>query len=140
LILSFWKPHSLGKPEPDKRYKVLLLMIKSSTLKIFSCVLILCAAPTLPQEELFSYRTLEARIPQNHPLRKLRAVVDLLLATLDEAFDALVCAPRPGLHSTGTPALHQSVASPVFEPLRAAVGGAHRLQPALPRVRRLDVG
>jgi transposase len=41
------------------------------------------------QEQLFSYRTLEARIPQNHPLRKLRAVVDILLATLDDEFDEL---------------------------------------------------
>jgi transposase len=44
----------------------------------------------ITQEELFSYRTLEARIPHKHPLRKLRKVVDLLLATtLDDEFDAL---------------------------------------------------
>jgi transposase len=43
----------------------------------------------ITQEELFSYRTLEARIPKNHPLRKLRAVVDMLLTTLDAEFDAL---------------------------------------------------
>jgi transposase len=43
----------------------------------------------ITQEELFSYRTLEARIPKNHPLRKLRAVIDILLATLDDEFDAL---------------------------------------------------
>jgi hypothetical protein len=43
----------------------------------------------ITQEELFSYRTLEARIPQKHPLRKLRAVVNLLLAKLDDEFNAL---------------------------------------------------
>ena len=43
----------------------------------------------ITQEELFSYRTLEARIPKHHPLRKLRAVVDLLPATLDDEFNAL---------------------------------------------------
>jgi transposase len=43
----------------------------------------------ITQEELFSYRTLEARIPKNHPLRKLRAVVDMLLTPLDGEFDAL---------------------------------------------------
>jgi transposase len=41
------------------------------------------------QDELFSYRTLESRIPIEHPLRKLRSVVDILLTTLDEEFDAL---------------------------------------------------
>jgi len=43
----------------------------------------------LTQEELFSYRAQEARIPKNHPLRKLRAFVDILLTTLDDEFDAL---------------------------------------------------
>ncbi len=40
---------------------------------------------------LFSYRTQEERIPQNHPLRKLRGVVDALLGTLHAEFDALYC-------------------------------------------------
>ncbi len=41
------------------------------------------------QNELFSYRTLESRIPGDHPLRKLRYLVDILLTTLDEEFDDL---------------------------------------------------
>ena len=36
------------------------------------------------QEELFSYRTLEERIPSSHPIRKLREMVDLLLKSMDE--------------------------------------------------------
>lgn len=43
----------------------------------------------ITQEQLFSYRTLENRIPKKHPLRKLRKVADLLLATLNDEFDAL---------------------------------------------------
>lgn len=31
------------------------------------------------QSEMFSYRTLEQRIPASHPLRKLRVVVDGIL-------------------------------------------------------------
>lgn len=43
----------------------------------------------ITQEQLFSYRTLDSRIPPTHPLRELRKVVDLLLTTLDDEFDAL---------------------------------------------------
>lgn len=41
------------------------------------------------QSEIFSYRTLEERIPPSHPLRKLRALVDSILATLHGEFEAL---------------------------------------------------
>ena len=41
------------------------------------------------QAALFSYRTLEARIPQDHPLRKLRVVVDGLLSAMHSDFEAL---------------------------------------------------
>jgi len=41
------------------------------------------------QSEMFSYRTLEERIPASHPLRKLRALVDGILATLHGEFEAL---------------------------------------------------
>lgn len=43
----------------------------------------------ITQTELFSYKTLEERIPQGHLLRKLRRVVDLLLATMDDELGAL---------------------------------------------------
>ena len=38
---------------------------------------------------MFSCISLEERVPQTHPLRKLRAVVDALLATMDREFDAV---------------------------------------------------
>lgn len=41
------------------------------------------------QSALFSYSTLEARVPQKHPLRKLRVVVDAVLASMYAEFDAL---------------------------------------------------
>ncbi len=43
----------------------------------------------ITQVTLFSYRTLEDRIPNAHPLRKLRVVVDAILATMDAEFNAL---------------------------------------------------
>ena len=43
----------------------------------------------ITQEALFSYRTLEERIPADHPLRQLRKVVDILLTTMDAERDAL---------------------------------------------------
>ena len=41
------------------------------------------------QSEMVSYRTLEQRIPASHPLRKLRAMVDGILAALHADFEAL---------------------------------------------------
>lgn len=40
------------------------------------------------QTDLFSYVQLEDRIPQSHPLRKIRQMVDLVLASMDELFDS----------------------------------------------------
>lgn len=41
------------------------------------------------QDELCSYRTLESRGPSDHPICKLRSLVDMILTTLDEEFPAL---------------------------------------------------
>ena len=43
----------------------------------------------LKQNELFSYTTLEQRIPDDHPLRPLRELVDTVLASMDQNFDRL---------------------------------------------------
>lgn len=42
-----------------------------------------------PQQVLFSYRSMDERIPQNHPLRAVRDLVDPLLARLAPSLDAL---------------------------------------------------
>ena len=41
------------------------------------------------QGAMFSYISLEERVPQAHPLRKLRAVVDALLSTMNREFEAV---------------------------------------------------
>lgn len=51
-----------------------------------------------PQEDLFSYRTLESRIPASHPIRKVRQVVDAALKQMDPAFDQMYAsAGRPSI-------------------------------------------
>jgi transposase len=40
------------------------------------------------QSSLFSYVSLEERIPKDHPIRKLRVVVDRLLRQMDDKIDA----------------------------------------------------
>jgi len=41
------------------------------------------------QHELFGYGSLEERVPQDHPLRPIRAMVDEALKALDGCFDSL---------------------------------------------------
>ena len=43
----------------------------------------------LRQETMFSYVAPEARVPERHPLRAVRAMVDQALAALDAEFEAL---------------------------------------------------
>ena len=38
---------------------------------------------------MFSYISLEERVPKQHPLRKLRSMVDALLATMSTDFEAV---------------------------------------------------
>jgi transposase len=42
-----------------------------------------------PQTALFSYVSLEERVPRDHPLRKMRILVDAVLATMDADFSAV---------------------------------------------------
>lgn len=45
--------------------------------------------PDTTQHAMFSYRSLEERIPANHPLRKLRVLVDGILASMHATFEQL---------------------------------------------------
>jgi transposase len=54
--------------------------------------------PDTTQAEMFSYRSLEERIPASHPLRKLRVVVDGILASMHPSFEKLYSRiGRPGI-------------------------------------------
>src|SRR5579859_2982320 len=41
------------------------------------------------QEAMFSYVSLEARVPQEHPLRAIRRIVDEILAGMSSRFDSM---------------------------------------------------
>jgi transposase len=41
------------------------------------------------QDSMFSYLTLEQRVPQDHPLREIRTLTDGLLQSLDPELDKL---------------------------------------------------
>ena len=41
------------------------------------------------QEQLFSYVGLETYVPENHPLRRVRKVVDQMLAEMDGELEGL---------------------------------------------------
>jgi hypothetical protein len=41
-----------------------------------------------PQASMFSYVSLEHRVPADHPLRRLRALIDGILANMNTVFEA----------------------------------------------------
>ena len=44
---------------------------------------------TEDQNELFSYLPLESRVPEDHPLRRIRAMVEEILKGMSKKFDRL---------------------------------------------------
>lgn len=46
-----------------------------------------------PQQVLFSFRSMDERIPATHPLRAMRAMVDPILVRLGPHLDALYADP-----------------------------------------------
>ena len=89
---------------------------------------------------LFSYVSCEARVPPDHPLRLIRAVVDEALDVLSPEFDRLYArVGRPGI---APEKLLRALLLQAFysDPVRTAVDGAAGLQPAVPLVRRLVDG
>ena len=85
--------------------------------------------------ELFSYVDLEKRVPEHHPLRLIRRIVNEVLADLDREFAELYAAEgRPSI--AGAASAGAFVASVLHNPLGTPVDGAVALQFALPLVRR----
>src|SRR6516164_11167611 len=82
--------------------------------------------------ELFSYVDLEQRVPESHPLRLIRCIVNEVLAALDGEFGKLYAAldrPRAAAAST-------FVAGVLQHPFGAPVDGTVTLQSALSLVCR----
>jgi transposase len=52
----------------------------------------------IQQEEWFSYKTLEERVPEDHPLRMVRLLTNGLLKSMDSEFEKLYS-------STGRPSI-----------------------------------
>src|ERR1039457_6815357 len=88
------------------------------------------------QDSMFSYLTLEQRVPSDHPLREIRALTDGVLQSLDAEFAKLYAATGRASNRAGVYAAGASVAGVLLDPLGAPVGRAARLQPAVPLVRR----
>lgn len=75
------------------------------------------------QSAIFSYRTLEQRIPQTHPLRKLREVVDGILGSMHAEFKALYSrSGRPSIAPERL--LRASLINALRHPLGTTVGPA----------------
>lgn len=80
---------------------------------------------------LFSYISLEQRVPQGHPLRRLRVLVDPVLQALSARFYPDVRSGGPPLDRPGETAAGAAAARPVQYPQRTALDGAAGLQPAV---------
>ena len=86
------------------------------------------------QASVWSYIPLEQRIPVDHPLRAMRAMVDEVLRELSPQFSRLYA--KVGRPSIAPERLLRALLLQVLYRVRSAVAdGAARLQPALPLVR-----
>ena len=84
---------------------------------------------------MFSYLSPEQRVPQDHPLRAVRVIVDQSLTERDGHFSRIYIRPWPSFPSPGASPSCLAAASLLQHPLGAAADGADGLQPAVPLVR-----
>ena len=92
------------------------------------------------QAGMWSYIAPEQRVPADHPLRPIRAMVDTALADLSPEFAKLYSpVGRPSIPSEKL-LRALLLAGPLQHPQRATADGAAGLQPALSLVRRSEHG
>ena len=84
---------------------------------------------------MFSYLSPEQRVPQDHPLRAVRVIVDQSLTERDGHFSRIYIRPWPSFPSPGASPSCLAAASLLQHPLGAAADGADGLQPAVPLFR-----
>ena len=97
--------------------------------------------PQTLQGGIFSYVSLESRIPEDHPLRAIRRLVDAALEQLSRRFDGIY-AKGVGRPSVPPEQLLRALLLQVLYTIRseAPADRADRLQPALPLVRGPGAG
>jgi len=91
------------------------------------------------QGGLFSYISPEARVPEHHPLRKIRELVREVLKDLSRTFGKLYASEGRPLDPAGTIAERALAPSLLWHPLGAAADGTIELQSFVPLVRSDDI-
>ncbi len=92
------------------------------------------------QSGMFSYLSAEERVPLDHPLRPVRAMVDTALREMSSSFDAMYKKLGAPVDCAGETAANLAAASAVFHPQRAHADGAVGIQPAVPPVHGFEYG
>ena len=87
--------------------------------------------------ELFSYVSLEQRIPKRHPIRKMRKLVDEALTNLDAVFNEIY-ADNGRLSIPPERLIRSSAPGDLLDPQWAAAHGTAGLQSDVPLVCRAE--
>ena len=87
------------------------------------------------QAAMFSYLTLERRIPADHPLRAIRRLTDRALERIEWGTGQAVLGDGAGVDCAGAAVAGVAADGSVLGALGAATDGAIELQPAVPVVR-----
>src|SRR5438309_11662707 len=88
---------------------------------------------------MFSYIAPDKRVPQDHPLRRMRTIVDRVLEQLSPRFNQLYARAGRPVDRSGEAAASLVTAVAILGAKRAAADGATGLQPAVPLVCGADV-